>query len=264
MTDTGSKNSFNIWEGTYTHFDNAPRKGKGFSGETWCQRTKASVGESLRALRENGHIPEEAKFRNYILPVLAALAAEDAKNLRILDFGGGMGNSFLPLLADMVEAKKVELHIVETDAVCTAGQELFADEPSVIFHSTLPDDQRPFDIVHAGSVLHYIRDWQEILAKLASYKPRYILLSDVLAGDIPTFASCQQYYGDTIPVWFWNIKDILTCIEGLGFRLLFKAPFVAKILGREGSLPMGNMPPDRRLSHTCHLLFGQINSMHQV
>lgn len=251
------KKRFNIWEGIYPHFDEVPVKGKGFSGETWCQRNKVRMSDCLKNLKAFGTAPDEAKFRNYILPVVATLAAQRKENIRILDFGGGMGNSFLPLLSGMVEVSKVEFHIVETGPLAQAGVELFVDYPAVAFHTDLSAIEGPFDIVHLGSVLHYVRDWQELLSTLADFLPKYMLLSDVSAGEIPSFASMQNYYGDTIPIWFWNINEMLDFMGSIGFSLLFKAPFVGTFLGKEGPLPMDNFPPEYRLTHSCHLLFGR-------
>lgn len=248
---------FHIWEGVYPHMDQAPECGSGFAGPLWMERTRAKVGEELRLFRENGEIPDSAKYRQYVLPVVAALVGHGRDRLSILDFGGGMGTGYLALMADMAEVNKVDFHVVEMASVCQAGRELFAGGPAPHFHETLPEQPATMDIVHCGSVLQYINDWRGLLSRLAQFRPSHMVLSDLMAGDIDTFATVQNYYGDTIPHWFWNVNDVIDTVHALGYRLLFKAPYVGVFLGEQGPLPMDNFPPERRLRHACHLVFAQ-------
>lgn len=248
---------FFIWEGVYPHYDDAPKKGGGFDTDFWRNRNKGRVVAELETLRVHGQVPDCAKFREYVLPVVVAMAAEGRERLSILDFGGGMGNGFVPLLADLPALECIDYVIVDNDRLCDAARPLFEGSVAPTFRSTLPGPETRFDLVHAGSVLPYIRDWKELLARLLTHQPRHLLLSDLLAGSFPTFATVQNSFGDTIPHWFFNLDEVIETVEGLGMRLLFKAPYVGRFLGQEGPLPMDNFPPQYRLRHASHLLFGR-------
>lgn len=247
---------FNIWEGVFSHYDDVPKKGDGFSSDFWKERNRSRVVAALNQVRSDEY-PEIAKFREYVLTIVIAMHMPPKGIVRILDFGGGIGNSYIPLMSNIIDLDRVEFHIIDNDKLCNEGIELFKGGPSPIFHSELPNNDSEFDIVHIGSVLPYICDWRSMIARLSEYKPRHILFSDFMAGNIPTFATMQNSFGDTIPHWFFNVDEVISFVEGLGMKLLFKAPYVGRFLGQEGPLPMDNFDPVYRLEHACHLLFGR-------
>lgn len=249
--------NFHIWEGIYAHYDDAPRKGGGFDSDFWRDRNKARVVVELETQRR-GEAPESAKFREYVLPVVIAMAAEGRDSLRVLDFGGGIGNGFIPLVTDVISPERVEFVIVDNERLCQTGSELFTGSPAPVFRTDLPDESERFDLIHAGSVLPYVSGWKELLARLLAHRPHYLLLSDLLAGSNPSFATIQNSFGDTIPHWFLNLEEVIATVENLGWKLLFKAPYVGKFLGKEGPLPMDNFPPEYRIEHASHLLFGRV------
>ncbi|CUW37983.1 conserved protein of unknown function [Magnetospirillum sp. XM-1] len=249
---------FFIWEGVYDHYDDVEKSGGGFDTDFWRDRNRARIVAELDTLRNSGQLPESAKCRDYVLPVVIAMAAAGRERFRILDFGGGLGNGFVPALCDVVSPERLDYVIVDNDRLCDAGRYLFPEAPAPIFRPDLPPDQERFDLLHLGSVLPYISDWRGLLTRLCGYRPRHVLLSDLLAGDFPAFATAQNCFGDKIPHWFLNLGDVIGQVESQGFRLIFKAPFVGTFLGKQGPLPMDNFPPEYRLQHACHLLFEKL------
>lgn len=253
MTDS----AINVWKGIYERFEDVPARGLGFDGETWNKRTTVAIKSELAAWRNDRAPPPAAVFRNYLLPIVTAMAGAGRTTLGILDFGGGMGASFLPLLATLSEPERIDYHIVERAEVCRAARRLYDDKPRPTFHEDMPEASLCVDIVHAGSSMQYVRDWNGTLAYLAHYEPAYMLFSDLMAGDVPTFVTLQNYYGSAIPCWFINANEFIGTMKGLGFELLFRAPYLTKYLGIEGPLPMDDFPPEYRLGHSCHMLFGR-------
>ena len=105
-----------------------------------------------------------------------------------------------------------------------AGARVFQNDERIRFSDTLPRGVEKVDIVHLGSSLQYIEDWRALIGELARYRPHYFLLTDLLAGDIPTYATAQNYYGSKIPCWFFNIQEIISTVAGEGFRALWRPP----------------------------------------
>lgn len=246
---------FHVWEGLYESFAEAKGAGAAFSGDIFIRRTRDRVGGELKDFRDQGVLPPSAAYPEFLLPIVVGAVRPSGGGISILDFGGGMANAYLPLLATLPDAAGLEYCVLEQPAVCAAGQEVFANISGPAFHSDFPDRPQGFDIVFSSSALHYVEDWKAVVARLAGYRPSHLLFSDVLAGDFPTYVTLQNYYGDKIPGWFWNMADFVAEVEQHGYHLAFKAPLVRKILGREGKLPMENLPPDRRLDFASHLLF---------
>ena len=53
-----------------------------------------------------------------------------------------------------------------------------------------------------------------------------MVFSDLPAGDINSFVTIQNQYGDKTPVRFWNLQEFINVVESLGYRLVFKSRFI--------------------------------------
>jgi hypothetical protein len=73
-----------------------------------------------------------------------------------------------------------------------------------------------------------------MLGQFACYQRRFIMLSCLNAGDIETFVTYQNYYGSKIPVWFWNIREIIEAFRNLDYSLIYQSLF-GIILFRKGT-----------------------------
>ena len=242
-----------VWEGVYDSFSQAPRTNNGFHGQTYLERARASLEKDLAELR-GGFVPESAIVHHYLLPGVVAALARPEKTLSILDFGGGMGSNFLTLRAVLGPNQHVRYMVVELENVCEAARGLLADFDEISFETALPD-AGSFDLVHSGSALQYIEDWRGLLTRLAGYGASSLLFSDAMVGTIKTYVSTQLYYGAAIPTWFWSIDEFIDAVERHGYKLALRVPYQRRILGRIGAPPMSNLPAERRLPHTFHLLF---------
>ena len=240
-----------IFEGVYPDFDSVPAKGDGFNGATWSGRSVESALAHMDAVGQ-GVFPA---FETSLLPIVAALLARDRQPLRILDFGGGLGGQAIETFAALHEGVELEFHIVEVDEICVKGRELLGDQPRVTFHADWPDDPETVHLAHLGSSLQYVQDWGGVLRKIAAFSPETILFSDLLAGDIPSYASGQNYHESVIPCWFLNFGEVEDLMGELGYTLLFQARYVSTVLGHRGPIPQDNFPKDRRLGHSRVALF---------
>ncbi|MHC4560179.1 MAG: methyltransferase, TIGR04325 family [Planctomycetota bacterium] len=246
-----------IWNGVYSSFKEVPAEGPGFKGEKWLNNSLKKITALRNAAKENTSVPSVTKYRESLLPVVASMVYNEMGRVRILDFGGGIGFTFYEVAQALPKTENFEYHIVGTEAECTAGRHSFMEEGNIFFHNSLPEDIGEVDIVHMGSSLHYIEKWRETLARLCGYSPEYLLFTDLTAGDIPTYASAQKYYDSSIPVWFFNLEEIIEAMFNEGFKLVFKSTYVSKILGEEQPLPQDNFKEEYRLGYSCILLFGK-------
>lgn len=245
-----------IWEGVYHHFSDVPVEGPGFDGETWIANSLKKMEALREDLERNVPLPPPGNYREGLLPLLAALTYREQKKLRILDFGGGIGFTYYQTVFGLPLTEGIEYHIVERESVCEAGRKFFGTAShKPIFHSTLPCPPEKFDIVHMGSSLQYIGDWKQVLSELCTLSRKYLLLIDVLAGNIPTFASVSHYYGSRIPVWLLNIEELLQTVHSLRYELMYQSAYPSVIWGVEQELPMQNFESQYRLKRPCNLLF---------
>jgi putative methyltransferase (TIGR04325 family) len=177
--------------------------------------------------------------------------------LRFLDFGGGLGNTYLLMCSGCISQNDFEFYIVESEEICNKGRDIFKDYKKIHFRNELPKDVISFDIIHLGSSIQYVEDWKELLTAFAKYNPEYILLADVPAGNIPTYATIQNYYESKIPYWFFNINDIIKAMSSFSYTLSFKSICKDIRLGKDQPLPQDNFPKEYRVGDTCNLLFSR-------
>ncbi|OQA03886.1 MAG: hypothetical protein BWY69_00192 [Planctomycetes bacterium ADurb.Bin401] len=231
--------SFNIWEGIYSSFAECPKCGDGFSSERWSNQQFDRIKKLKEEIKQSGE--KIVGCQNGLLPVLAAVVGSVLMTcgcIRNIDF---------------------EFFVMESQEVCEKGMEFFKGDSQIHFYSSLPKEIKNFDIIHLGSSIQYIEDWKGLLTGFTKYNPKYILLADVPAGNIPTYATVQNYYESKIPYWFFNINEIIDCMDSAGYGLLFKSVCSEKRLGKYQPLPQDNFPLEYRAGESRNLLFVRKN-----
>lgn len=258
MPNAPGNSSFNIWEGFYKTFQEAKTEalGLGFSGDVYLARALAAANECLDSLKAKKPIPQFHKQRSNLLPPIAAMIMRDS--LSVLDFGGGLGIGYMTLLESLPDAtSKIRYIITEVSEVCELGEQLHGGGRGITYLPSIPLSTS-FDIVHAASSLQYIENWKEWVSTITIISPKYILLSDVFAGEINSYVTLQNYYGSRIPHWFLNIHELLKEFEKSGYQLIMKSAVSSRRLNQEDVLPMANFPPNLRLHESLHLFFKKV------
>ena len=253
MTDNHQdKKPFFIWEGIYDSFQSAMKQmaGPGFRGETYKDRTYSAAQLCLAALRRGEPIPHFHKQRSTYLPIVVAMMLDMRQHIRVLDFGGGLGIGYMTLVESIGEAvDRVGYTIVEIPEICELGRMML----DVQYLPSLPSTVG-CDLLHAASSIQYVEDWRDLVKTFSSLHAKYILLSDVFAGPINTFATLQNYYESKIPHWFLNQEELLEAFYKYGYRPTMKNYATSRRLQVEDILPMDNFPERFRLKQSLHLL----------
>lgn len=216
------------------------------------------MAKYTRALKETlstGREPEgNCDGDNLLLPLLAGATSAPGRPVKILDFGGGMGEGYLCLKAAV--PVPVEYHVVELQRTCAVGRRLFEGAGDIFFHSALPQGLGKVDIVCVNSALQYVEDYFGLLGSLADYRPRHILLARLSAVEIPTFAAMQKYLKEKrLPHWFFNSGEIIRFLTAREYRLVYKKPAARRY-------SQDKLPPEYRLpgGRMCNLLFSRDGS----
>lgn len=243
------KRPVHVWEGVFTSFAASAGESTVFDGDIWIGKVVERARETIRA-STGGAIPPIASTTDYALPFVASLAEPSGRGLRILDFGGGVGTSYVQLAAMLPRGRIVDFTVVENPAVCAAGKDLFAAEESMHFRTAMPSPPERFDIVHFGSSLHYVEDWKGVVAAAAALQPEYILFADLPAAENRTFVTLQNFHGRRIPVHFWNAEEFVGYVEGLKYELRLRSRYRA-----DRTLSTANFDDEHRLGYTSQLIF---------
>lgn len=236
------------WEGVYARFADIPGATAGFDDDAWLEATRRSTEQALAECERNAKAAVSGDHQ--LLPLVAA-AVRSARVLRVLDFGGGLGISFVYLAASLGKAAPIEYHIIERPRLCEEGARLHAGDARVHFHAAVPQDLPGPDIVYSNSALQYVEDYAGVLTALCALVPRFVLLARCAAGDTPTFASVQVTLpGKRIPYWFLNADELVALLGRLGYALAFA--------GRAATpLKQDSLPAAYRQGWTRNLLFAR-------
>ena len=206
-----------IWNGIYDHFHAVPPMGDGFSSVEWTKQTEHYTRLVIESHKPLIPIPTGVAGENHLLPLVSALASEGKPELRVLDFGGGMGVAYVHLRKSLPMRIALNYLVVESMPVCERGRDVFRDDAQIQFLPTIPEDYGEIDLVYASGAIQYAADYKSVMAQLCSYRPKHILLVKLSAGDIPTYVSGQlNVSGSIVPCWFLNINDFVGLMKGLG------------------------------------------------
>jgi putative methyltransferase (TIGR04325 family) len=248
---------FFIWEGIFQDFKSAQdfADGFGFAGETYNSRAYDVAKECILALKNKMPIPFFHKQRSVVLPPVATMLLKETPEIEILDFGGGLGIGYMTLKESILYAnKKIKYTILELPEICKQGRELHKNEINFVENFS---NLQKFDLVHSSSAIQYIEDWKNLVKMFCSKNAKYILMSDVFAGDFETFVTLQNYYSNKIPHWFFNYNDFVEIFNQNGYNLEMRTYVSAKRLNYEDELPMINFDKKFRLKYTSHMLFSK-------
>ncbi len=237
------------WKGVYLNWSDLPSDVRGFDSNRFVNDTFMMTKNRLS--KKYSKIPAEIKDENALLPLLAAIMCHKQLKVRILDFGGGMGISYIHIRDAIPNGSFLDYHIIEQEKMCMGGASLFCNDDHIHFHTDLPVDLSDIDIVYINSALQYINDYLSLLKKLSAYKPTYFLFVRLSAGDVPTYITVQENVPDVrIPYYFFNVDEIVSIMGECGYQLIFKGA-----LGKKYS--MDNLPPENRLEYQSNLLFAK-------
>jgi putative methyltransferase (TIGR04325 family) len=84
------------------------------------------------------------------------------KRVRILDWGGGVGNYYAVTRALLPDVE-LDYHIVELEAFVARGRQLF---PDVHFHADDAWRQQQYDFVFSSGSLNFLEDWRQGMSDL--------------------------------------------------------------------------------------------------
>jgi putative methyltransferase (TIGR04325 family) len=241
-----------IWEGVYKTFQDVDISPNPYESEIWIKKQIDEVQNKINSSSTNSFIQPIATSNDYSLPFVVAIVSSKKNLTNILDFGGGLAVSYFPLRKMIPDDKKIFFKVIENNKLSSIGEKLFLEYEEIDFESEIPVDQH-YDIIHCGSSFHYVEKWNEMLQRFISNNPEFIIFTDLPAGDIETFVTTQNYYGNKIPVNFWNLDEFINSLNSLGYSLIFKSRIFSKYLDY-----LKDFPLPYRLSYFSQLIFKKI------
>jgi len=250
VSDNVGRVRFN-WQGVYERFADVPAQG-GFDDEVWARETHQYTERIMQECAKADRLPALVDDNALLAMLLAVSSEAGASRLRVLDFGGGMGMSYVLSAASMSRPEALEYHIVENPRICQEGAKVFSADKRVHFHERIPETLPDLHLVYINSALQYVEDYRSLLRTLCALSPRFVLLARCSAGNIPTYATAQVTLpGKRLPYWFIDIHELVSILAESDYAPHFTA---------RGSYPLNqsNFEERYRVGFACNLLFARV------
>lgn len=234
--------------GVYPRFDGLATEQSAYDENGWVQ---ACLVEATQMRDADVLEPWQPKSRE-LEPLVVAMLGRTGL-VRVVDFGGAIGFSYLLLKKRLASTIPVEYHVIETPRICAAGREFFGGDAAITFHE---DDQfldglPPTGLLNIASSLQYVEDWRGKLRSLLRWKPEWALFTQLTAGEQKTYASIQRNLPPLqLAHWFFSQSEVSREVESNGYRLMYS--------GRcQNALNQIHHPESLRIGHYRNLLFAR-------
>jgi putative methyltransferase (TIGR04325 family) len=171
--------------GNYSSWEEASAHASGYDQTSILEKVKSSVTEVLNgnAVFERDGVLFFQEDPNYPLLTAFFRSTADKKELKVLDYGGGLGSVFFQNRKFFSHFETISWRIVEQKNFVTAGRALFRkyDVP-VTFYDSLEGALRDWtpDIILFSSVLQYLPEYRSILQNVKQLGAECIILARCL------------------------------------------------------------------------------------
>lgn len=209
------------FQGDFSSWKDAAAHAEGYEAENILEKVKASVAEVLKgnAVFERDSVLFYQEDPNYPLITAVLRATAGKQELKVLDFGGGLGSAYFQNRKFFSHYTSVSWRIVEQKHFAEAGNGLFREyDIPISFYHTVDEamaDWRP-DIVLFSSVLQYLEDYKTVIKTVKEKQIGYIMLDRCLCfqNDMP-HRYCVQHIGKEIckssyAVQIFNMQELLS------------------------------------------------------
>ena len=234
------------WQGIYTCRQEVPTENVGYDDEIEVKKHQAWTSAALDSVNAG----KPPYLWHKALAIVAATTGAQTRTVRVLDVGGALGSGYVQLLGTLPENVTIQYAVVELPAMCAAGRQLFSKDTRITFHTSFPDlAAGAYDIVYARGVFPYVDDYRDLLQRLASVKATFILLAELAAGNIPTFATKQMNLtGKKLAYWLLNRDEVVGSLAEAGYEVVFDIP-------ADHEYDQRNFPQTHRLGRMRDILF---------
>jgi len=171
------------------------------------------VKKQIKRVKNFDKEEKVSTHRNQLL--LSQVEKMPFDNITVIDFGGGLGLSYLPLKAAGYD--NIKYKIIEVPKVVLEAKRIYENDENISFHESFNEIDTCPDIVYIRTSLQYAKDPLGILSKIADFKPKKIVLCDTSCGDIDTFLTYQLWGDEKIPYWFLNKEEIVKTLSKKGY-----------------------------------------------
>jgi putative methyltransferase (TIGR04325 family) len=208
------------FHGRFRSWKEAREMATGYDSPVILEKVLSSVKEQRDGganFTRDGIVLENARLPYHILAMIFRQGAIDGGQVRVLDFGGSLGNVYFqcrPLLAGI---KDLKWNVVEQRNHVELGNREFGDS-RLRFHESLDTLDSAPNVLLLSSVLQYLEDPYAQLEKLLALRPATVVIDRTpiaLSGE--EFLTVQKVppsiYPASYPSWVFSKQRLLAAMS---------------------------------------------------
>ena len=184
------------------------------------------------------------------------------KEISVLDFGAGVGNTYIKYRKKGFSKKNIIYSIFDQNKDLTkSAKKMIKENFKNIKNLNIIYDFKSItyhDAIHFGSMFEYVEDYKILIKKIFNQmnkKPEYLFISDLFGTNQKNFYLIANYYGHKYFVKFHNLKNLISEFKKLNYKLIYKNPHLPNIKGKFQFFDMSNLQKKFQISHTWNLFF---------
>lgn len=254
------RNSFGYF-GTFPSWELAKGELVGYADpEIACQVAKAAAKV---AVGEAAYERDSVLFQSiqYSYPLSTALlwsASAHSGNLRVLDFGGGLGTSFFQNRPFLKYVKELKWVIIEQKSFVNESRKIFKDT-SIMFSTNLEEELQTYNptIAILSSSLQYVPNPWDVLQLIVNNNIDMIYMDRTLfTADDDDFATLQivpkNIFNASIPVWVLSEKKFIQTVSS-------KYNIFSRFLATQSTVTLDN--EKRQIEELGYLLVSKTSTL---
>ncbi|MBI2602117.1 MAG: methyltransferase, TIGR04325 family [Deltaproteobacteria bacterium] len=216
----------------------------------WADPERIRGFENAVALmRENPIPPSDISSYNQLLLFFNMLSSTQ---LTVLDFAGGVGNSYFQLERFFYNKNGIEWHVVDCQPLIEAGRNLKLADDKVHFYERIPDLN--FDVVFVSSSMQYLYEPETLFEAFLNRKPRYLVFTRVPLSETKPFYMLQKEgrKGKKVTYKVHSFQFISQFFDQRGYSLIYCNEAPEDHYGRSW---YKNVPVHLQVRRTKNLIF---------
>jgi putative methyltransferase (TIGR04325 family) len=240
--------------GVYPSADEAPDESP-FASPRWFEMSAQRLARLCADAASDGFLPARPLPPAQTPTVLILNLLSQVSVCRVLDFAGGSGAIYHLIHPYLTHPERVAWDVFDDDRLAELGRRHRGEQHRIRFLKALPEPDARYEVVHINTSLQYMHEPLEALARLLVHRPRYLVLSRLLAGEVPSFVTAESLHGRKAPCTILDARALVDFLAKRGFRLVFKTPASDELVPEERYGP--GIPPALRIPSSLHLVFAE-------
>jgi len=209
--------------GQYSSWEQAEQASEGYDSEKILLKVRDSllqVKNGTAAYERDSVLFDQVHYAWPVAFALLAAAKQNNGQLSVLDFGGSLGSTYFQNKQLLKPFATLSWNIVEQKNFVDCGNKNFANSELTFFEDidSCLNQKKP-NVVLLSSVLQYLKEPYQLLAKLASIPFQMIIIDRTLVAqnlgqDVLTVQKVPPHiYPASYPCWIFDQQKLINVLQ---------------------------------------------------